>query len=205
MKNAITFHSETHSHLFYTARKKKNHYEFISVLTGAALIRLGKWEYLVLPGEAFWLPFDALSSITIVPNSSISTIKFSVRTRELLQAHGGYVEMTSLLVAGLEKLQSNNLTELAEQRLLQVMQDELLTASLHIELSVESKNINSYLSSLTDAKDTVDSQVSPDMMMALKVREADKMRKSGAKDVMIAQRYFSGNIQLLQQVFSLLK
>ena len=204
MKNAFTFHSDTHSHLFYTARKKKNHYEFVSILTGAALIRLGKWEYLVLPGEGFWLPFDALSSITIVPNSSISTIKFSVRTRELLQSHGGYVEMSPLLLAGLQKLQSSNLTELAEQRLLRVMQDELLTASLHTELSVESKSINSYLSSLTDAKDTVDCQISPDMMMALKVREADKMRKSGAKDEMIAKRYFSGNVQLLQQVFSLL-
>lgn len=204
MKNAITFHSETHPHLFYTARKKKNHYEFVSVLTGAALIRLGKWEYLVLPGEAFWLPFDALSSITVVPNSSISTIKFSVRTRELLPTNGGYVEISPLLFAGIQKLQSSNLTEHAEQRLLQVMQDELLTASLHTELSVESKSINSYLASLTDAKDTADSQVSPDMMMALKVREADKMRKSGAKDEMIAKRYFSGNVPLLQQMFSLL-
>lgn len=204
MKNAITFHSETHPHLFYTARKKKNHYEFVSVLTGAALIRLGKWEYLVLPGEAFWLPFDALSSITVVPNSSISTIKFSVRTRELLPTNGGYVEISPLLFAGIQKLQSSNLTEHAEQRLLQVMQDELLTASLHTELSVESKSINSYLASLTDAKDAADSQVSPDMMMALKVREADKMRKSGAKDEMIAKRYFSGNVPLLQQMFSLL-
>lgn len=204
MKNAITFHLETHPHLFYTARKKKNHYEFVSVLTGAALIRLGKWEYLVLPGEAFWLPFDALSSITVVPNSSISTIKFSVRTRELLPTNGGYVEISPLLFAGIQKLQSSNLTEHAEQRLLQVMQDELLTASLHTELSVESKSINSYLASLTDAKDTADSQVSPDMMMALKVREADKMRKSGAKDEMIAKRYFSGNVPLLQQMFSLL-
>ncbi len=204
MKNAITFQSETHSHLLYTARKKKNHYELISVQTGAVLVRLGKWEYLVMPGESFWLPFDALSAMTVVPNSTISCVQFSIRTRESLPHQGGYVGMTPLLVAGLNKLQSLTMSEQAQQRLLSVIQDELLEASLHTDLSEESKSINAYLSALTENKTTTGYSVSPDMMMVLKVREADKMRKSGVKNDMIAARYFSGNVDFLLQVCSIL-
>ncbi|MGR6837902.1 AraC family ligand binding domain-containing protein [Aliivibrio wodanis] len=204
MKNAITFQSETHSHLFYTARKKKNHFELISVQTGAVLIRLGKWEHLLLPGELFWLPFDSLTSMTVVPNSIVSSVRFSIRTREALLLQGGYVNTSSFLTAALDKLQSGTMSELAEQRLLLVIQDELLEASVHTELSTESKNINAYLSSLTENQDSRRYDVSPDMMMALKVREADKMRKSGAKNELIAKRYFSGNVELLEQACSLL-
>ncbi|MCP3700651.1 MAG: hypothetical protein GY920_19440 [Aliivibrio sp.] len=204
MKNAITFQSGTHSHLLYTARKKKNHYELISVQTGAVLIRLGKWEYLVLPGELFWIPFDALSSMTIIPNSTLSTLMFSIRTREALPTQGGYITSTPLLSAGFDKLQAIAMTENAKQHLLYVMQDELLEASPHTDLSPESQHINTYLSQLSENKEIKHSQVSPDMMMTLKVREADKMRKSGAKNSMIADRYFSGNTELLEQAYTLL-
>jgi hypothetical protein len=157
-----------------------------------------------MPGESFWLPFDALSAMTVVPNSTISCIQFSIRTRESLPHQGGYVEMTPLLIAGLDKLHSPTISEQAQQRLLSVMQDELLEASLHTDLSEESKSINTYLSALTENKTTSGYSVSPDMMMTLKVREADKMRKSGAKNDMIAARYFSGNIDFLLQASSIL-
>lgn len=158
----------------------------------------------MLPGESFWLPFDALSAMTVVPNSTISTTQFSIRTRESLPHQGGYVEMTPLLIAGLNKLQSPTMLEQAQQRLLLVIQDELLEASLHTDLSDESKSINAYLSALTENKTTTGYSVSPDMMMALKVREADKMRKSGVKNDMIAARYFSGNVDFLLQACSIL-
>ena len=204
MKNAITFQSETHSHLLYTARKKKNQYELISVQTGVVLIRLGKWEYQVLPGELFWLPFDALTSMTVVPNSTVSTVAFSIRTRESLPTQGGYVSTTSLLISGLQKLQSKGMNEASEQRLLHVLQDELLDVAIHTDLSETSKEINSYLSLLVNEKETKSCRLDPELMMALKVREADKMRKSGKKSEAIALRYFSGDVNLLNQACSLL-
>ncbi len=204
MNNAITFQSESHSHLLYTARKKKNHYELISVQTGAVLIRLGKWEYLVLPNESFWIPFDALSAMTVVPNTKLSTIKFSIRTKESLPNQGGYVANTALLLAGLEKLQTTTMLNDAKQRLLEVIQDELLTTNLHTDLSEQSQHINTFLDLLAKNENTRKCLISPEMMIALKVREADKLRKSGVKEQLIAERYFSGNSILLEQAFSLL-
>ncbi|MGR6859849.1 AraC family ligand binding domain-containing protein [Aliivibrio salmonicida] len=204
MKNAITFQSETHSHLIYTARKKKNQYELISVQTGVVLIRLGKWEYQVLPGELFWLPFDALTSMTVVPNSTVSTVAFSIRTREYLPTQGGYISPTSLLISGLDKLQQKEMSEASQQRLLHVLQDELLEATIHTDLSTQSQDINTYLSLLMNEKDTKICRLDPELMMTLKVREADKMRKSGKKSEAIARRYFSGDVNLLNQACSLL-
>lgn len=42
------------------------------------------------------------------------------------------------------------------------------------------------------------------MMMLLKVREADKLRKSGGKMDVIAERLFEGNVQLMEQAFAIL-
>lgn len=204
MKSAITFHSKTYEQLFYTARKKKNYYELVYVNTGTALIRLGKWEYVVSAGEFFWLPFDSLTSITIVPNSQIAHIAFSIRTREDLPTQGGFVSQTSLLNALIEKLFTASLNEQQEQRLLAVIQDELLLATFHTNVSKESMQVNNYISVLSDQKTTNESNViSAEMALMLKVREADKMRKSGAKDVMIAKRYFSDDIQAMNSSFSI--
>lgn len=205
MINAITFESETRSALFYTARKKKNHYELVSVESGAMLIRLGQWEYLVKAGEMFWLPFDSLLSETVTPNSTISRVCFSVRTRENLPHQGGYLPATPLLNAALSKLQTQTVKAMAQQRLLMVIQDEILEASPHTVLSEESQAITRYVASLVEQNELGTTGLSADMMMLLKVREADKLKKSGLKMDAIAEKLFDGNTPLLQQAFAILK
>ncbi|MUK67376.1 hypothetical protein GNP67_17270 [Aliivibrio fischeri] len=204
MKNAITFESDTLTTLFYTARKKKNHYELVSVESGAMLIRLGKWEYLVEAGEMFWLPFDSLISETVVPNSTISRICFSIRTRENLPHQGGYLHSTPLLSAALNKLQTKALNNEAQQRLLSVIQDEILDSTCHTSLSDKSSAITHYVAELGKNAAPAQVNLSADMMMLLKVREADKMKKSGAKMDVIAEKLFEGNVQLMEQAFAIL-
>ncbi|OEE19353.1 hypothetical protein A1Q3_06510 [Aliivibrio fischeri ZF-211] len=204
MKNAITFESDTLTTLFYTARKKKNHYELVSVESGAMLIRLGKWEYLVEAGEMFWLPFDSLISETVVPNSTISRICFSIRTRENLPPQGGYLHSTPLLCAALNKLQTKTISNEAQQRLLSVIQDEILDSTCHTSLSDKSNSITRYVAELGKSTIPEDVDLSADMMMLLKVREADKLRKSGGKMDVIAERLFEGNVQLMEQAFAIL-
>jgi hypothetical protein len=109
-----------------------------------------------------------------------------------------------LLNALIAKLFTASLNEQQEQRLLAVIQDELLLATFHTDVSKESMQVNNYISVLSDQKTTNESNViSAEMALMLKVREADKMRKSGAKDVMIAKRYFSDDIQAMNSSFSI--
>ena len=69
MNYATSFESKYYPFLLCTPRKKTLKHQLIRVTDGLVLIRLGKIEYAVEPGQEFWLPFDTLTSLTFTPQS----------------------------------------------------------------------------------------------------------------------------------------
>jgi hypothetical protein len=191
MNHAIDFQSTSYDFVTITARKKTLHNQLFRVEEGQVMVRLGKNEYLYQAGELFWLPFDCLTSLTILPQTKLSTLKFSIRLRDKFPSQAGRVEATPLISAILEKIIASPSDEMKND-LLQVMRHEAGALSPTLSLDSTSENISRW----TPGSD----KVTGELALVLLVREARKLKLSGKKPETICEQLFAGNMEQFQQL-----
>lgn len=190
MHYAISYQTDLYDFLVSTSRKKLLKHQLICVEQGLVLVKLGKLEYTVEAGEAFWLPFDVLTSVTFTPATLVRSVQVSSRVTLSLPKQGGYVELNELSSAIL-----NRLTTLADNRdaqvdLLAVLRHELTSLKPLLKENKFTKAVNQW-----QAKQP--SQLPNELQLVLTVREASKQMKSGKKREDVVATLFDGNESLL--------
>jgi hypothetical protein len=191
MNHAIDFQSNSYDFVTTTARKKTLHNQLIRVEEGQVIVRLGKNEYLYQAGELFWLPFDCLTSLTMLPHTKLSTVKFSIRLRDKFPGQAGHVNATPLTSAILDRLITAS-SDVIKNDLLQVLRHEVAALSPALALDNTSENISRW----TPGSNTV----SGELALVLLVREARKLKLSGKKPEAICEQLFAGNQAQFQQL-----
>ena len=106
MKQAIEFSHNAQNYLFVGPRRKSHICYMIVVTEGSALVRLGKQEYLVSKGNGFWIPFDCLHALTILPGTQFDKVAFSSRLTTPLCKEAGFFAVTPLISAVLGELRN---------------------------------------------------------------------------------------------------
>ncbi|NAW67401.1 AraC family ligand binding domain-containing protein [Photobacterium halotolerans] len=104
MNQAIEYTKVEQSLLAVGARRKNVTAYLITVNTGAALLRLGKHEFVLTAGSGFWVPFECLHALTVLPGCCYNMINFSARLQQPLCQQAGFVTVTPLLNALLQEL-----------------------------------------------------------------------------------------------------
>lgn len=104
MKQAIEFSHNIQNFLHVGSRRKSHTSYMIVVTDGSALVRLGKQEFLVTKGAGFWLPFDCLHALTVLPGTQYDKIEFSARLTTPVCKEAGFFTVTSLMTALLKEL-----------------------------------------------------------------------------------------------------
>lgn len=185
MNNAIEIqHLITHN-LTTTARKRTIKQKLIKVFSGLVLFRLGKIDYVVRPQQALWIPFDCLSSLTIMPNTDMIEIDVSMRLTDAFPSQAGYVALSSLSEEILQRLLHIHNDERIYQPLLQVLRDEL--TRLHPKLTVDAltKKISNWQPD--------NQELERELHFALLAREARKWQQSGKAESQIINQLFAGD------------
>lgn len=190
MHYAISFQSELYDFLVSTSRKKLLKHQLICVEKGLALVKLGKQEYAVEAGQSFWLPFDALTSITYTPKTLVRSVHVSSRVTSQLPKQGGYVELNELMTAVLNRLATLVANREAQLDLLAVLRQELTSLKPVLKESKLSQKINHWKVNQT-------SSLANELQLVLTVREACKQMKSGKKREQVVSTLFDGNESLL--------
>ncbi|MGD8230902.1 AraC family transcriptional regulator [Vibrio sp. TRT 1302] len=190
MHYAISFQSELYDFLVSTSRKKLLKHQLICVEKGLALVKLGKQEYAVEAGQSFWLPFDALTSITYTPKTLVRSVQVSSRVTSQLPMQGGYVELNELMTAVLNRLATLVANREAQLDLLAVLRQELTSLKPVLKESKLSQKINHWKVNQT-------SSLANELQLVLTVREACKQMKSGKKREQVVSTLFDGNESLL--------
>ncbi|MCD9541789.1 hypothetical protein GLP22_11285 [Photobacterium carnosum] len=213
MKQAIEFSNNEHPFLFVGSRRKSHNAYFIVVNSGSILIRLGKHEHLVSKGQGFWVPFDCLHALTILPGTQFFKVAFSIRLRQPLCRDAGFFIVTPLLNALLVELEKQPVEENdwngVDGRLLKVVADQVvnLSASTQSLSPAISKHYHSALALLLNGHKVTDSSaiktIQPVLGMTLKefescltIRETVKLIRSGRKLSQIAAQLNTSEVLL---------
>jgi len=104
MNQAIEYTKVEQSLLAVGSRRKNVTAYLITVNTGVALLRLGKHEFVLTTGHGFWVPFECLHALTVLPGCHYHMIHFSARLQQPLCQQAGFVTLTPLLNALLHEL-----------------------------------------------------------------------------------------------------
>lgn len=192
MNFAIEFTSPTFSHLVITPRKKVLKHSLIQVSQGLALVKLGKNEYAVEPGETIWIPFDCLVSISYFPNTTINKVDFSVRLTDNFPSQAGYVQQTALTKALIDKLATNSNNEQATQELLAVLKQEVLALNPLLSETLLSERFNQW--------NLDDSPLSQEHTLVMVMREAKKRLQSGQKKEKVIEELFASKEEEFEQL-----
>ncbi|MBD1576631.1 hypothetical protein HC723_09290 [Vibrio sp. S11_S32] len=190
MNYLISHTSTQHPFLTTTARKKTSKHKLISVEQGQIAVRLGKEEYLFTAGQLLWLPIECLVAISYLPNSRITEIDISIRSQHAYPHQAGLFNPTELLTALVNKFrtlrfEANNPSL---QALYTVFIQELVASCHKKEHAPKLANNHPTVSqSLNDKSED------KALQLALKVREAFKMQKSGQARANIITTLFNGN------------
>ncbi|WP_417878924.1 hypothetical protein [Vibrio sp.] len=178
--------------LHITARKKTIKHKLISVLSGLVSVRLGKTEYVMNAGDTFWLPFDCLNSLTYFPNCSLIEIEVSVRSTKNYPHQAGLVQRSALLNVLLDTLSQSPFdpSQNEQKKWLEIVDFELEKLSPQLDDSVLTLENATKIPSIDHAS----------LQMALKVRQAFKLRASGIKTERIIDEVFSANTQQAEQL-----
>ncbi|MBY5948287.1 AraC family ligand binding domain-containing protein [Photobacterium rosenbergii] len=99
MKQAIDYSLHQHSFLDVGSRRKSHTAYMLIMTSGCAFIRLGKAEYTVTAGNGFFIPFDCLHAVTIMPGSTYNKVEFSQRLTTPICREAGFFRMTPLISA----------------------------------------------------------------------------------------------------------
>ncbi|MGV2986194.1 AraC family transcriptional regulator [Vibrio sp. E150_011] len=197
MNHAIEFRSAPYELLTITPRKKSLHNQLIRVEAGKVLLKLGKNEYVYNQGDIFWVPFDCLSSLTIFPSTHLSVTTLSIRLLTSFPVNAGQITPTSLMTAILDKLQSEFIQH--EQKpgvlndLLSVLKHELEQMQPKLRSSQESQLVTQWKPEST--------QISGELALILRIREARKLKLSGIKTDRISATLFDGNEEQFKQLY----
>ncbi|MCA0938228.1 AraC family transcriptional regulator [Vibrio alginolyticus] len=193
MNYAIEFHDANYPFLDVTARKKALKHSLISVVEGLVIIKLGKHEYAIEPGQYFWIPQGCLSSLTFLPNSRLHRCDFSVRLSDDFPQQAGFIKPSMLLRALVEKLPTAESRSDIQLDLLAVVKHEVVTFSPALASSALSKSINQW-------KPGCEARISRELCLVLTLREARKMKLSGKKEAVIVDELFAGNNEEYEQL-----
>lgn len=182
-----------------TPRKRAVKHSLIHVERGLVLVKLGKHEYAIEPGQALWIPIDCLCSLTFFPTTQVQRIDFSVRLRDQFPHQAGLVEHSELSYAVLNRLrqlenisQDINAVEVYPH-LLQVIKSEVQ--------NFEPKLVDSaFNQALANWSPAVNRGISNEQHLALLVREAMKRRLSGGKQEHIVADLFNGRHDQFEQM-----
>ncbi|MFA0079836.1 AraC family transcriptional regulator [Vibrio artabrorum] len=199
MNFAIEYTSAYFSHLVITPRKKVLKHSLVSVQSGLVLIKLGKQEYAVEPGQSVWIPYDCLTSLTYFPNTQINRVDFSVRLTDTFPKQAGYITQTNLSLALLEKLEATkprtsnaNNTEQAFKDMLSVLKQEVLSFKPLLCESALSQRFNQW--------NIDDSNLPQEHTLVMVMREAKKRMQSGQKRSLVIDDLFSGKEEEFEQL-----
>lgn len=192
MNYLIAHHIHQYPFLHTTARKKTIKHKLISVLNGFATVRLGKNEYVIHSGDAFWLPFDCLTALTYFPHCTYIEVAVSVRSSKNYPHQAGLVQPSSLLNVLLESLIHSPFSpdNIEQKKWLEIVDFELEKLSPLLDESVMTLEQASQCSDIDQAS----------LHMALKVRQAFRLRSSGIKTERIIDEIFSGNALQAEQL-----
>ena len=213
MKQAIEFSQNEHPFLFVGSRRKSNNAYFIVITSGSILIRLGKHEHFVSKGHGFWVPFDCLHALTILPDTHFFKIDFSIRLRQPLCRDAGFFTITPLLDALLLELAKKTTVKQdwdgAEGRLLKVIADHVstFTASTQSLSPAINKQYHTELALLLNGNKITEQptihNLEPILGMTIKefktcilMREAVKLMRSGRKLPQIATQLKTSEVLL---------
>ena len=198
MHYAISHQSLRQEFLLSTPRRKLLKHTLLYVRSGLVLAKLGKQEYAIEKGEAFWLPFDALCSLTYFPGSDIQVIELSSRVTSPLPKQGGFAQLEELVLAILNRLSQNTANNEAQQAILTVLRHELATLKTKLYESTLTRHINQW------KWDSDKSALSNEQQLVLKIREANKMMLSGQKREQVIGKLFGGDDATFSQLEALL-
>lgn len=193
MNYAIEFHDANYPFLNVAARKKSLKHSLLSVVSGLAIIKLGKQEYAIEPGQYFWIPQGCLSSLTFLPNTHVHRCDFSVRLNDAFAQQAGFIKPSILLKALIEKLAKTETRSDIQLDLLAVVKHEVLAISPNLSNSALSQAINQW-------KPGCEARISRELCLVLTLREARKMKLSGKKESQIVEHLFAGNTEEYEQL-----
>lgn len=186
MHYSISHQTTEFDFLSITPRKKLLKHILLSVNKGLALVRLGKHEYAVEPGQVIWLPFDCLTSISYLPQTTVSLVEVSCRVQQAMPKQAGFVELNELATAILNRLTTMEQAHELKLDLYRVFLSELSSLKPTLQQSALSQQISMW-------SPEQDSTLASDLQLALKVREARRRILSGEKEHQVVERLFSGN------------
>lgn len=192
MNYLIAHHVHQYPFLHVTARKKSIKHKLISVLSGFVTVRLGKMEYVINEGETFWLPIDCLNALTYFPHCKLLVVEVSIRSNKNYPHQAGLIQPSPLLDALLDMLKETSFSpdHIEQRKWLEVMDFELEKLRPLLDDSIMT----------LDKVEQISSVDSISIQMALKVRQAFKLRSSGMKIERIIDDVFSGNAQQAEQL-----
>lgn len=99
MKQAIEYSLHQHTFLDVGSRKKSHTAYMLIMTSGCVFIRLGKAEYTVTAGNGFFIPFDCLHAVTMMPGSTYNKVEFSPRLTMAVCREAGFFRITPLISA----------------------------------------------------------------------------------------------------------
>ncbi|WP_237486568.1 AraC family transcriptional regulator [Vibrio hippocampi] len=191
MNRAIEFSSDCYDYLTITARKKTLCNQLLRVEKGSLFIKLGQLEYTIEAGSSLWIPQECLTSLTILPNTTLSRLCFSVRLLDTFPFQAGQVKLDKLCEAVLDRLAQGVSAE---------VQADLLQVTRHEVKSLKPKLEQTELCQKVSQWRPDNRQVTKQLDVILRVREARKMALSGAKADKISQALFAGDLSLYQSL-----
>lgn len=186
MHYAISHQTSDIQFLSVTPRKKLMKHTLLSVDNGLVLVRLGKNEYAIKPGQAMWLPFDCLTSICCLPQTRMHTVELSCRVSSPLPKQAGYIELNELSAALLNRMATLADDHQAKINLLTVLREDLHHYAPTLELDSFSDQISRW-------QPNVSSPLDQNIQVALRVREARKRLLSGQGKAKVINELFSGS------------
>ena len=187
MHYAISHTTLKQTFLHTTPRRKLLKHSMLHVNEGLVLVKLGKLEYAIEPGASFWLPFNALCSLTYFPNSNVEKIDVSCRVSSPMPTQGGYIELNVLCQSILTRLGTHRSSTQEEAALLAVLRNEFASLTPKLRQTMLNDSVNQW------RWDNLDSALSTEQQLVLKVREAGKMMLSGKKRQQVVELLFNGD------------
>ncbi|MFC1235346.1 AraC family transcriptional regulator [Vibrio sp. F74] len=183
MNYSIQFENIAHPYITISSRRKTLKYSLMTVTQGTILIKVGKNEYAVEPGQYFWIPADCLVSTTFFPLSNVSTIAFSQRLADSFTNKVGFVEASDITENAFSLLMDSSLDNDYHQVLLQVVRHEVKNTKPQLLMNQLSQKFNAWAPNNNAGLDA-------EIHFSLKLREARKRVLSGKKPEQVALELF---------------
>ncbi|MDW6094369.1 hypothetical protein [Vibrio rhizosphaerae] len=196
MHYAIQVDSATTDYLQLTARKKSLKHVLLLVEQGTVLLKLGKHEYAATAQQALWIPFQCLHALTIFPQTRLTRIEFSARLRHDFPAQAGFVTLSPLCRAVLNRLSDTTPQMPVHAHLLGVLTDEVCQFAPELHDNPLTHLLKQWQVQCPQPVEGL----SPEVHLILLLREAQKKMQSGVAAAHIAEQLFDGQLAQLHQL-----